>query len=455
MAQCTTFPFREWRKDAAVVLLHGFTGKAKETWNDMPLYLMGDERLQSWDIFGLGYPSSLRIDIPVWDADPDLTMLAIQLVTTLSQPPFSNYKALCIVAHSMGGLIAQRALLDDDKLLARVRHLVLFGTPSAGLVKAGLASWLKKQVRDMAQDSRFVQGLRSDWDGKFRPRHPFKLHVVAGNLDQFVPPNSSLQPFPRECWNAISGNHLSIVKPETPLHPGLVLLKNILSGGSMTLSSIDSARIAIEERQFQKVVTMWGHQPEKLDSEALVDLALALDGLGQSKEALAILERSPCISNSTDAMGVLAGRLKRRWLIERQQEDWDRSRKLYAAALGVAEDTSNHDQAYYHAINVAFLDLMRTLPGSAIPASVQDLARKALDHCQHASYTHWRLATEAEAMLLLGDTASARARYALAIARARSPRDVDSIYAQAILVANRVCNEVGLQDIDALFNPRD
>lgn len=455
MAACEPFSFRAWKKDTAVIFLHGFTGKAKETWGDMPLYLMGDEHLQSWDIFGLGYPSSLRIDIPIWDADPDLTILATHLATTLSLPPFSAYKALCLVAHSMGGLIAQRALLDHAGLAARVSHLVLFGTPSGGLIKAGFASWLKKQARDMARDSDFVRGLRSDWEVKFGPHRPFHLHVVAGNCDQFVPPDSSLQPFPRECWRVINGNHLSIVKPETPDHPGMILLRDIVSGGPKALSAVDSARIAIEEREFQKVVATLGHRPEELDPEALVEFAVALDGLGKGKDALAVLERSARARDSTDAMGVLAGRLKRRWLAERRQADWERSRGLYAEALERTEGAADHDQAYYHAINMAFLDLMRTPAETAVPASVHELAVKALAHCAQASDTHWRMATEAEAALMQGNRGEARARYAMAIIRCRSPREVDSMYAQAILVAGRIFGDAGVQDIEALFNPRD
>ncbi len=455
MPQCTLFSFRAWRKDTAVIFLHGFTGKAKETWGDMPLYLMGDERLQSWDIFGLGYPSSLRVDIPVWDADPDLTTLATHLATTLSLPPFIGYKALCVVAHSMGGLIAQRALLDHAELMARESHLVLFGTPSGGLVKAGLACWLKKQVRDMARDSDFVQKLRSDWDARFGLERSFHLHVVAGNRDQFVPLCSSLQPFPRECWRVIDGNHLAIVKPEAPDHPGMILLRDVLSGGQKALSAIDSARIAIEEREFQKVVATLGRHPEDLDPDALVELALALDGLRNGTDALAVLERSPRVHSSTDAMGVLAGRLKRRWLAERRQEDWKRAQELYALALERAEGTADHDQAYYHAINMAFLDLMRTPAETAVPASVRELASKALAHCEQASDTRWRMATKAEAALMFGHREEARTHYAMAITHSRSARELDSMYAQAVLVAGRIFGDIGVQDIEALFNPRD
>jgi hypothetical protein len=98
---------------------------------------------------------------------------------------------------------------------------------------------------------------------------------------------------------------------------------------------------------------------------------------------------------------------------------------------------------------------MVTPEETAVPTSVRELAGKALAHCEQASDTHWRMATEAEAALMLGNRGEARARYAMAIIRTRSTRDIDSMYAQAVLVAGRVFGEAGARDIDALFNYRD
>jgi hypothetical protein len=50
--------------------------------------------------------------------------------------------------------------------------------------------------------------------------------------------------------------------------------------------------------------------PSELDSEGLVQLALALEGTGRQPEAMEFLEKYA--GNDTDPMGVLAGRLKRR-----------------------------------------------------------------------------------------------------------------------------------------------
>jgi hypothetical protein len=97
----------------------------------------------------------------------------------------------------MGGLVIQRALVITPELRKRTTHLFLFGTPSAGLVKAHLISWLKQQVNNMSARGRFIEQLRSDWSRlKLDIAPHFKLFVAAGETDQFVPPSSSLEPFP-------------------------------------------------------------------------------------------------------------------------------------------------------------------------------------------------------------------------------------------------------------------
>jgi hypothetical protein len=61
------------------------------------------------------------------------------------------------------------------------------------------------------------------------------------------------------------------------------------------------------------------------------------------------------------------------------------------------------DQAYYHAINVAFMDYaMSRNPEAAAP-----FALKALDYCARAERNKWQLATEGEARLMLGDADAA------------------------------------------------
>src|SRR5947207_1647579 len=185
---------RSDHRDRAVVFLHGFSGTRDDTWDRFP-GLLGSAT-PDWDIFTIGYATTMLPDIVgIWSADPDLPILASMLRTQLGTPPFSRYASLALIAHSMGGLIVQKALVDDPALGPRVRHVILFGTPSAGLCKAAWAPFWKRQLNNMAEGSGFIRDLRQRWNDLYGAHCSFNLLVVAGASDQFVPPASSLEPF--------------------------------------------------------------------------------------------------------------------------------------------------------------------------------------------------------------------------------------------------------------------
>jgi hypothetical protein len=442
-------------QDVALVLLHGFSGDTRATWAPFVDLLLKEQSFSTWDLFGLGYPTSLRIDVPqVWAADPDLAVLSRELRTTLSIPPLATYRRVAIAAHSMGGLILQRALLDDGKLQARTSHAFLFGTPSNGLTKAGPLQWFKRQFRDMAAGSAFITSLRADWSAAFGKGTPFAFRVIAGDRDEFVPSSSSLTGFAESDLAVVPGNHLEIVKPPSASHQSALLMMDSLSGSRRALPPVDGARLAVERGRYQEAIATLLPRAADLDSAALGSLALALEAEGRSREALEVLEqrsRSGGGVGSTDAMGILAGRLKRRWLTERIASDFQRARALYSEALQLSEADGDHAQAYYHAINVAFLDLAALPEASDVPEGVRSCARRALEHCAGADASHWRDATEGEARLMLGDLVQAEQKYRQAVAQADSTRDIDSMYVQAVRVAGRVFGEDGVTRIEEIF----
>ena len=169
----------------------------------------------------------------------------------------------------------------------------------------------------------------------------------------------------------------------------------------------------------------------------MVQLALALESLGKSTKALAILQnRSNAGETSAqlDAMGVLAGRLKRRWLAERKKDDAERASELYGKGFALAEKNTNHDMAYYLGINLAFMKLAYHEDRTAAKA----LAEKVLEHCRLAEMSMWCWATQGEANLILGNTALALQGYAEAVASDPTPRQMESMFNQAMKIADLV-----------------
>lgn len=194
--------------------------------------------------------------------------------------------------------------------------------------------------------------------------------------------------------------------------------------------------------------------PQLADVEARV---LLLPGIerreGRRVEALELLKR--LYRRGTrwrDAVGVLVGRIKRSWMVERREEDCQRARNLYTEGLSVAESVEDSEQAMYHAIIIAFLDLMISPPGSAVPRDVVAMAMRALDHCNGVLVAHhWRFATSGEAIAMLGDPEAAAVQYEKALTCGPDSRAVEAMYQQAALVFGRVYGEAGLTRVATIF----
>ncbi|GJL51934.1 MAG: hypothetical protein NPIRA01_31610 [Nitrospirales bacterium] len=419
--------------DVALIFVHGFGGEPTKTWGQFPDFLLQDSRLHNWDLYSLGYPSGLGFDlVGIWKANPSIDTIAKKL-TTYAKVQFKSYQRLSLVAHSMGGLVVQHALVDNPDFAKQVGHVFFFGTPSQGLKKALFFQFWKRQIDDMAEGSPFILDLRERWDEKFaNEQTPFQYWVTAGDQDEFVPRHSSQIGFLDHRCCVVPGDHLSIVKPETARSLSVQVVLNGLTGGANTIGIADAAQRAIENRQFQEAISQLEPKKEGLDERGVVELALAYESVGRHAEALAALQgRHP---DDTDAMGVLAGRLKRRWLLERQAQDAKAAQDLYQKGFELSVRRNNSDQAYYHGINLAFMAL--AFDENLVAA--QNFAKHAVEHCKEARQSKWQHATLGEAQLLLGDADEAVRSYeaALAAKPAPTPREVDSMLQQAMKVTS-------------------
>ena len=437
---------RRTRSEVAIVLLHGFGGDAVATWGAFPALLAAEPRLAGWDVYSVGYTTSLSFDIAgVWSADPEIITLGGLLHTVADVPPLDRYGTLAFVAHSMGGLLLQRALVSHESLRARVSHVLLFGTPSGGLEKASPFRFWKRQVRDMARTSPFITELRGQWTTRFAHNLPFSLTVVAGDRDEFVPPASSLSPFPESCQRVVYGNHLEIVKPADATHLGFKVAVKALVGAGGT-GRFAAARLAVESREFERAIdTLWPHRHE-LDDRGLVTLALALESDGRPEEAIDVLSHAK--ARGTDPIGVLAGRLKRRWLAESRRADAERATELYRQGLAGAEAANDAGQGRYHAINCAFM----ALAYADDAAAAQAFAVRALQHCERSGTEDvWRYATEGEARLYLHDSPAALDAYRRALTLARRAWQVSSMYQQAVRAADLAGDDALVAELAAVF----
>jgi tetratricopeptide (TPR) repeat protein len=440
-------------RDAAIIFVHGFQGRSDTTWSAFSKLLMADDQLAGWDIYSAGYETNLSIDLPIWTSDPDVRLCAQGLITKLALPPLDRYQAIAVVAHSMGGLIVQRAILNSETLRRRLTHSVLFGTPSDGVSKAVLGAKLKHQARDMQTGSPCILEMRSEWGERIGEHPPFLFRVVAGESDAFIPSSSSLAPFPEAQQEAVPGNHLTMVRPGSPDDLSYKLLRKLLSTTASNHSPVESARLAVEHNQYRRAIDLLLPGYRGLDENAIVLLSLALESTGDHKQAIQILEQwqSADTSRSLDPLGTLGGRLKRRWLVDRQVQDFDKALALYTEGYERAKTSNRHDQAYYHAINVAYLHLARSLPTEPMPKISLEMAKLSLEHVSLAPTGHWSYATKGEAYLILGRLDDAMSEYEKAKNEATTLRECESMYLQAIAVAQRAAGDQAVSRIAVLF----
>jgi len=432
--------------DVALIFVHGFGGEPTKTWGQFPDFLLQDSRLHNWDLYSLGYPSGLGLDlVGIWRANPSIDTIAKSLIT-YAKVQFKRYQRLAFIAHSMGGLVVQRALVDDPDFARHVGHLFFFGTPSNGLRKALFFQFWKRQIDNMAEGSPFITDLRERWSSTFvNSQSPFQYWVTAGDQDEFVPRHSSQHGFVDHRCCVVPGDHLSIVKPENLESLSVQIVLNGITGGANTIDVADAAQRAIENRQFQEAISQLEPKKEGLDERGVVELALAYESVGRHADALSVLQRRH--PDNTDAMGVLAGRLKRRWLFERQAQDAKAAQHLYQQGFEQSVRKYKSDQAYYHGINLAFM----ALAYDENLVAAQNFAKEAIEHCKEVRESKWQQATLGEAHLLLGDADEAVRHYetALAAKPVPTPREVDSMLQQAM----RVASVLGYEDAaDRLLN---
>ena len=429
--------FRNKNKKAAIIFVHGFMGDPKFTWGEFPAFIQEDFLLKNWDLYTFGYSTSFLPDIRgIWSADAALNELAILLKSEAETSPLRNYKNLILIAHSMGGLITQKAIIDSESLKDRLKCFIMFGTPSNGLKKAIPLNWLKRQFRDMGKDSDFIKELRSNWNSEINGKHDFNLCVCAGDRDEFVPSSSSLIPFDEKFRFVVNGNHLQIVKPKNVDSLSYRLIRDNILGNIEDNYPYNLGNVLSELVQFQNVIEKFEGKEEHLDESSLVSYALALDTLGHRDKAIEILNKYN--KGRTDALGTLAGRHKRIWLNEGLEVHAKNAYEIYSRGFDISRSKDDKKQMYYHKINQAFLEKVYLKDEN----KAKESAEEAKTISSNLSQGIWEAATIGEANLHLKPE-EAFTYYKIVAKKKIKPWQILSMYNQADIL----CDAYGLDNI--------
>ncbi len=393
-----------------LLFIHGFSGEAGDTFGKIPDFLMSDTRMDGWDMKPFGYSQFVTPEMgkDIWAGIGDIDRISEYLCTSVKYK-FEKYDRIAIVAHSLGGLIAQRAILDfKEEFRSKVSHIILLCTPSNGIEPEKLNKLWNTKYQEMSSEGHFITNLRKDWQDRFPKLFPFtKLKVAAATDDEFVTPHSCFDPFDKECQVMLSGKHLGAVKPIDESDSCYRLILSSLTESESFENYTNKEEINIALGKYDAVVKKLMPMMDLLDENGLKQLIFALEGLDRREDALKILESHPKANEATDLMGIIGGRYKRAYLRFPTVKDGETAYVYYSIALEKSLANENYEQIYYHAINLAFLSLVVEQD----KVEMKKYAQQALDAAEKSGDDLWKIATVAEARMYLGDMEKARVNY--------------------------------------------
>ena len=229
------------RGDVAVVFVHGFLSSG-EAWTPFERLIRADADLAALDIVRFEYETGVVRTRP-GRRIPDLDTVARRLGTRFGALE-RHYRAVVIVSHSMGGLVAQRFIArmlqnGQGSRLVRIKRVVMFGCPTAG---SDFLRTLRTLVPFRHVQERALRTLNSEITQLqeiilSRVVHakkvtgqtcPIPLRLYAGESDNVVLPPAALGVYPDDCTGVVKGDHTSIVRPTSPEDESYQVLKSDL-----------------------------------------------------------------------------------------------------------------------------------------------------------------------------------------------------------------------------------
>jgi hypothetical protein len=386
--------------------------------------------MDGWDLFPLGFSQNFTPEMgkDIWASELDLQKLADNIASSLRYK-FKDYKRVALIGHSLGGIAIQMALLQLTVTeREKVSHVLFMGTPNLGVTS-------QDKVVEGAQESlfdkngTFMETLRREWTSHFGKEMPFKLMNAVGTADGLVTMETSFGAFDASNDVLVAGDHFSMVQPEHTEHDGYQLIIKTLTDSAFANHYTNKEDINLLLGNYEAVVRDLYPDRDSLGNKGIKNLLFALEGLDRLEDAIELAESRVEESGSLHLIGLLAGRVKRRYLKTMKEADGDLSFKLYKKAYNLAVEEKNTDQQYFLAINLAFLSLVHEEDKSMMQ-KYATLSRKLAQEDPFDSI--WKSATIAEASMYLADFETAKEQYAIAAANA-GVREKISMYTNAQL----------------------
>lgn len=418
--------------NSAIIFVHGFSGEAHNSFGKIPEFLMQESQLDGWDMYPFGFNSNVNPEMgkEVWATIKDINRISDNLSSAINYK-FKKYERIAIVAYSLGGLVAQQTILNlSTENRDRIKHVLLFGTPSNGITNNAIKNLWKNKINELVQDKPYITNLRSNWTKTFNGKYPFDFKVVSGSKDEYANRETSLDPFDKSHWITVSGDHFSMMNVQSQESDSYHLILNTLSNKLFLQKFSNQQEINLALGEYDAVIRELLPKANNLDETHLEHLVDALECRGRSDEAEAILTSHPSAMEDADMLQVLGDLYKRKYLDNSELSEGMKALNCYTKALKLAEKDKQTEQICKNAIDLRFLNLM-------IHKDYDDndnLAQKAIDAANKFRFEKiWKLRTLAEGHLYLNELETATDYYKQAAQKA-SLTDKIEIYSNAYSV---------------------
>jgi len=353
--------FREQEGAQGVVLfVHGFSGEASDSFGHIPELLMEEKELENWDMFPLGFSSFVEPEQgkEIWASVSDIERIADYLATSLRYR-YAKYNQIALLGYSLGGLVVQKAIAQlEETEIRRISHVMLLASPNGGIPEEQAEQIWNRKYKDLAANQAFITQLRGGWKAKFPKKYPFALKVVAGTQDHAISLESNFGPFEDKDCVTIAGDHLTLLKGEDRKNDAYQLIFNSLNNKQFFHRYTSKEEIEVTMGQYRAVVDRLLPQAHDLDVRSMKQLVFALEGLGRVDEIMDLLREHPLAKRNTHLLGLIGGRLKRKYLETQSLSTAMEAVQFYEQGLEIARGREDWGEAYYHSINLAFLDLL-------------------------------------------------------------------------------------------------
>jgi pimeloyl-ACP methyl ester carboxylesterase len=421
--------FRNEKFNNVILFVHGFSGDAHNTFGKIPELFKQESRLDGWDMFPFGFNANVNPEMgkDVWATVRDINRVSDNLSSAIKYK-FKAYDRIAIVAHGLGGIVAQRAILNlNENNRDRISHVLLFGTPSNGITNNAIKKVWQNKIGDLIQGQPFIENLRTDWNNTFKKDFPFDFKVVYARKDDYVSKESCLEPFNKSHWVTVLGDHFTMSNVSTTNNDSYNLILDTLTDNKFTNKFLDKEEVNLILGEYDEVIRKLKPNLDQLDEQGLERLIYALEGLGQRDEAFKILKSHKLAQNDPDIMNVLGGLYKRKYLDDSLAEDGEAAFNCYTKALKLATDINQTEQICANAINLAFLNLKLEEDYK----DMKDFANLAIESALNFDFDKvWKLRALAEGYIYLDDIEKSKENFIKLVKKA-DVREKLNIYSNA------------------------